>query len=166
MKWDRHIWIAYIIFCGCMLSTMLWALTREYKYGGNPYRETSEVADTIVVYRDTSIVFKSDWDAFIEALVWVESKGNPNAVGRDNDVGVLQITPILVEDCNRIVKCEKYSLEDRLDSLKSVEMFNIIQQHYNPQKDYHWALKLWNSGAPLSYHRKVMDKYNEIKNKI
>lgn len=25
------------------------------------------------------------------------------------------------------------------------------------------ALKIWNSRAPLSYHRKVMDKYNEIK---
>lgn len=163
MKYDRHIWITYIIFCGCMLSAMLWALTRAYKYEDNPYRDTLEVADTIVVYRDTSIVFKNDWDAFIEALIWVESKGNANAVGRDNDVGVLQITPILVEDCNRIVKHQKYSLEDRIDSLKSVEMFNVIQKHYNPQRDFHWALKLWNSGAPLSYHRKVMDKFNEIK---
>ena len=63
-----------------------------------------------------------------------------------------------------VYKNEGFTLEDRLDSLKSVEMFNIIQDHYNPQHDYHWALKLWNSGAPLSYHRKVMDKFNEIKN--
>ena len=94
----------------------------------------------------------------------MESKGDSKAVGSKDDVGVLQITPILVKDCNRIVGYEKYDLADRLDSLKSVEMFNVIQGHYNPQRDYHWALKLWNSGAPLSYHRKVMDKYNEFKN--
>lgn len=162
MKYNRHIWIAYIIFCGCMLSAILWSLTRVYEYGGRPDLEDK---DTIVVYKDTAIVLDYEWEAFTKAVIWVESKGDSNAVGRDNDVGVLQITPILVEDCNRIVKYEKYLLEDRLDSLKSVEMFNVIQRHYNPQRDYHWALKLWNSGAPLSYHRTVMDKYNEIKNK-
>lgn len=165
MRYDRNIWIAYLIFCGCMLSVILWSITQEYKYGGNPNIDVSEVADTIVVYKDTSIVYKSDWDCFINALVWVESNGKHNAVGKNNDVGVLQITPILVEDCNRIVGYDKYYLTDRLDSLKSVEMFNIIQDHYNPQHDYHWALKLWNARSAPSYHRAVMDKFNEIKNK-
>ena len=42
MRYDRKIWIAYIVFCGCMLSVMLWAITREYKYGGNPNEEAIE----------------------------------------------------------------------------------------------------------------------------
>lgn len=158
MRYDKNIWIAYIIFCGCMLSVMLWALTKEYKYGGK-----AKEVDTVVVYKDTSIVYKDDWDTFTEALIWVESKGDERAVGKKDDIGILQITPILLRDCNRIVGYEKYYLNDRYDRDKSIEMFNIIQDHYNPQKDFHWALKLWNSGAPLSYHRKVMDKYNEIK---
>ena len=162
MRYDRNIWIAYLVFCGCMLSVMLWAITREYKYGGNP-NDVEQQADTVVVYKDTSVVYKEDWDCFISAIVSVESNGKWDAKGKNNDVGVLQITPILVRDCNRILGREKYTLADRLDSLKSVEMFNVVQKHYNPQRDYHWALKLWNSGAPLSYHRKVMDKYNEIK---
>lgn len=162
MRYDRNIWIAYLVFCGCMLSVMLWAITREYKYGGNP-NDVEQQADTVVVYKDTSVVYKEDWDCFISAIVSVESNGKWDAKGKNNDVGVLQITPILVRDCNRILGREKYTLADRLDSLKSVEMFNVVQKHYNPQRDYHWALKLWNSGAPLSYHRKVMDRYNEIK---
>lgn len=162
MRYDRNIWIAYLVFCGCMLSVMLWAITREYKYGGNP-NDVEQQADTVVVYKDTSVVYKEDWDCFISAIVIVESNGKWDAKGKNDDVGVLQITPILVRDCNRILGREKYTLADRLDSLKSVEMFNVVQKHYNPQRDFHWALKLWNSGAPLSYHRKVMDKYNEIK---
>ena len=160
---DLKIFAAYSLFAFCLVAVSMWGITQDYKYGGNPHRDISEVADTIVVYRDTSIVFKSDWDAFIEALIWVESKGDERAVGKKDDIGILQITPILLQDCNRIIGYEKYYLNDRYDREKSIEMFNLIQDHYNPQKDFHWALKLWNSGAPLSYHRKVMDKFNEIK---
>ena len=142
----------------------MWGIMQDYKYGGNPNEgEVVDRVDTIVVYKNGH---DYDWELFTQALIWVESKGDSKAVGSKNDVGVLQITPILVEDCNRILKYEAFTLEDRLDSLKSIEMFNVIQDHYNPQHDYHWALKLWNSGAPLSYHRKVMDKFNEIKDAI
>lgn len=148
---DLKIFIAYSLFAFCMLAVCLWGITQDYKYGGSPEEE-------VVVNQDSL-----DWEDFIKALIWVESKGDSKAVGKNNDVGVLQIKPILIEEVNRILGCEVYTLEDRLDSLKSVEMFNIIQDHYNPQHDYHLALKIWNSKAPLSYHRKVMDKFNEIK---
>lgn len=153
--------IAYSVFALIILATLMWAMVQDYKYGGNPEVEEIECSvDTIVVYKTGH---DYDWELFTQALIWVESKGDSKAVGKLDDIGVLQIRPIIVEDCNRILKTERFTLEDRLDSLKSVEMFNIIQDHYNPQKDFHWALKLWNSGAPLSYHRKVIDKYNEIK---
>lgn len=162
MKEFYQVCIAYAFFCLCLLGVIAWSVFQDYKYGDNPEVEETECSiDTIVVYKNGH---DYDWELFTQALIWVESKGDSKAIGSKNDVGVLQITPILVEDCNRILKNERFTLEDRLDSLKSVEMFNIIQDHYNPQHDYHWALKLWNSGAPLSYHRKVMDKFNEIKN--
>ena len=154
---DWKLFVAYALFALCFVGVCIWGITQDYKYGGNHYEE--EIEDIEEVNQEND-----DWEDFTKALIWVESKGDSKAVGSNNDVGVLQITPILLRDCNRILEMEIFKLEDRLDSLKSVEMFNIIQDHYNPQHDYHWALKLWNSGAPLSYHRKVMDKFNEIKN--
>lgn len=154
---DLKLFVAYALFALCLVGICVWAMMQDYKYGEHPCED--EIKEIVEVNRDSL-----DWEDFTRALIWVESKGDSKAVGSNNDVGVLQITPILVEDCNLILKNEGFTLEDRLDSLKSVEMFNIIQDHYNPQHDYHWALKIWNSGAPLSYHRKVMDKFNEIKN--
>lgn len=153
---DLKLFVAYALFASCIVGVCMWGMTQDYKYGGNHYEEEIENIEEVNQEND-------DWEDFTKALIWVESKGDSKAVGSNNDVGVLQITPILLRDCNRILEMEIFKLEDRLDSLKSVEMFNIIQDHYNPQHDYHWALKLWNSGAPLSYHRKVMDKFNEIK---
>lgn len=162
MKEFYQVCIAYSFFCLCLLGVMAWSIFQDYKYGGNPeVGEIEHSVDTIVVYKTGH---DYDWELFTQALIWVESKGDSKAVGSKDDMGVLQITPILLQDCNRILKYEAFTLEDRLDSLRSVEMFNIIQDHYNPQHDYHWALKIWNSGAPLSYHRKVMDRFNQIKN--
>ena len=113
--------------------------------------------DTLLIERYTP-----DWDAFIEALIHVESLGDTTAVGTQNDVGVLQITPIMIEDVNRIVGEPRYTLGDRVDRDKSIEIFNIIQDHYNPDHDLHFALKIWNSKAPVSYHRAVMSEYKRI----
>lgn len=156
---DIKLFIAYALFALCLVGVCIWGITQDYKYGGNRCEEEIEEVEEVIEVNQES----DDWEDFTKALIWVESKGDSKAVGKLDDVGVLQIRPIIVEDCNRILEMEIFKLEDRLDSLKSVEMFNIIQDHYNPQHDYHWALKLWNSGAPLSYHRKVMDKFNEIK---
>lgn len=162
MKEFYQVCIAYSLFCLCLLGVVAWSVFQDYKYGGNPdVGEIEHSVDTIVVYKNGH---DYDWELFTQALIWVESKGDSKAVGKNNDVGVLQFTPILIEDVNRILGREVYTLEDRLDSLKSVEMFNIIQDHYNPQHDYHLALKIWNGHAPLSYHRKVMDRFNQIKN--
>lgn len=137
---DIKLFVAYALFALCLLAVCMWGITQDYKYGGNPEVEGIERSvDTIVVYKNGHDFY---WELFTQALIWVESKGDSKAVGSKDDVGVLQITPILVEDCNRILKCETFTLEDRLDSLKSVEMFNIIQDHYNPHHDYHWALKI------------------------
>lgn len=40
----------------------------------------------------------SEWDIFVKALIQVESEGKADAVGKTNDVGILQITPIYVKD--------------------------------------------------------------------
>ena len=57
-----------------------------------------------------------NWNPVMDAIIQVESEGNPNAVS-GNSVGALQITPILVKDCNEILKKQKstkrYTMADR-----------------------------------------------------
>lgn len=60
----------------------------------------------------------SEWDIFVKALIQVESEGKADAVGKTNDVGILQITPIYVKDVNRILGEDKYDLSCRTDTEK------------------------------------------------
>ena len=108
-----------------------------------------------------------NWDPVMDAIIQVESGGNPNAVS-GKSVGVMQITPILVEDCNQILEKKKskkrYTLADRYSAKKSKEMFLLIQSYYNPMNNVEKAIRLWNGGVNYSvratnkYFRKVMNK--------
>ena len=44
-----------------------------------------------------------NWNPVMEAIIQVESGGNAKAIS-GNSVGAMQITPILVKDCNAILK--------------------------------------------------------------
>ena len=108
-----------------------------------------------------------DWNPVMDAIIQVESGGNPNAVS-GNSVGVMQITPILVEDCNQILRRKKskkrYTLADRYSAAKSKEMFLLIQSYYNPMNSIEKAIRSWNGGVHYSvratnrYYKKVMNK--------
>ena len=70
-------------------------------------------------------------DDLVEAMVWVESKGKEDAYAkRENAAGILQIRPIMVNDVNRILNLNKddrfYTLDDRWDKEKSIEMFYVF----------------------------------------
>ena len=106
-----------------------------------------------------------DWNPVMDAIIQVESEGNPKAVS-GNSVGAMQITPILVKDCNDILKKQKskkrYTMADRYSVAKSKEMFLIIQKYYNPENDIEKAIRLWNGGikyttrATNRYYKKVL----------
>ena len=106
-----------------------------------------------------------DWNPVMDAIIQVESEGNPKAVS-GNSVGVMQITPILVKDCNDILKRQKskkrYTMDDRYSVAKSKEMFLIIQKYYNPENNIEKAIRLWNGGikyttrATNRYYKKVL----------
>lgn len=111
---------------------------------------------------------KPDLSRLITAIATVESKLNEKAVSRDC-VGFLQIRPILVKECNIILKQQKkktrYTLRDRFNKKKSIEMFYIIQKKYNPSFNIERALWIWNAGPyskkkPISYIRKILKVYN------
>lgn len=106
-----------------------------------------------------------DWSSIIEAIIRVESDGNPNAVS-GLSVGPMQITPVAVRECNYILETRgsnlRYSLADRYDFNKSKEMFVLIQSKYNPTNNVERAIRLWNGGPNYtvkgteSYYLKVL----------
>ena len=95
-----------------------------------------------------------NWTKVINAIARVESNNNPRAMGGGGSVGLLQITPILVRDCNKILakqnSTKRYTLADRYNPEKSKEMFVIIQEYYNPSHNVEKAIRLWNGGPNYS----------------
>ena len=108
-----------------------------------------------------------DWNPVMDAIIQVESGGNPKAVS-GNSVGAMQITPILVKQCNIYLQQQKskkrYTLADRYSVAKSKEMFLLIQSVLNPQNSIEKAIRMWNGGPNYSvratnrYYQKVMNK--------
>lgn len=106
-----------------------------------------------------------DWTPVMEAIMQVESGGNPRAVS-GNSVGIMQITPIAVKECNIILERQKskkrYTLNDRYSVEKSKEMFLLIMSRYNPTNDVEKGIRIWNGGCNYSvratngYYKKVM----------
>ena len=91
--------------------------------------------------------FEQHKEMVLSKIIQIESEGNPMAVG-DNGraIGLLQIWPIMIDEINRLVKEERYSLEDRWDSLKSIEMFITYQEIVNPEWEEELAARRWNGG--------------------
>ena len=108
-----------------------------------------------------------DWNPVMDAIILVESEGNPKAVS-GNSVGAMQITPILVKECNNILEKQKgkkrYTMADRYSVEKSKEMFLLIQKYFNPENNVEKAIRSWNGGVKYSvkatekYYRKVLAK--------
>ena len=108
-----------------------------------------------------------NWNKVIDAIIKVESKGNPKAFNPNGDcAGILQITPGLVKQCNIWLKAKKskkrYTLKDRYNVEKSKEMFIMVQKYYNPSNDIEKAIRIWNGGPGYTkkgtngYYKKVM----------
>ena len=111
-----------------------------------------------------------DWGPVMDAITQVESEGNERAVS-GTSCGAMQIKPILVEDCNAILKnrglAKRFTLNDRFNTKKSREMFVLIMSQYNPTNDIERAIRLWNGGIRYTvkgtqrYYNKVMKLYAE-----
>ena len=114
---------------------------------------------------------KQDLNRLITAIATVESELNEKAVSGDC-AGYLQIRPILVKECNDILKKKnskkRYSLNDRFSKKKSIAMFYLIQEKFNPSHNIERALWVWNAGPyakkrPAGYINKVMKEYRKIR---
>ena len=109
------------------------------------------------------------WETLIKAISAVESGNDVNAKNGQH-VGILQISPCVVDDCNKICKEKRFKYSDRYSKEKSIEMFNIYQSKYNPKGELDKALRVWNGGPGYTirgtnrYVKRVMKKYYELLN--
>ena len=118
---------------------------------------------------EKKVDLQKKWGAVIQAIAMVESECQPNQVSKNGlYVGYLQISEILVRECNRIVGYKKYTFADRYDKQKSIDMFIDYQEYYNPDGNMERAIRLWNSGdlkcmtrkaRTEGYYQRVMAKY-------
>ena len=103
----------------------------------------------------------SEWDMFTLALMKVESNYNPKAVSSVGAKGYFQITPIYVEEVNRVHKTN-YKYDEVVKSFKkSYEVFTLMQEAHNKEYDMDEALRLHN-GDRKWYHRRVYKEMNAI----
>jgi len=65
--------------------------------------------------------------ALFAAICIIESSGNPHAIN-GKAVGIVQIQPALVMDLNKWGY--HFTMQDRLNTAKSEEMFYLYTQHY------------------------------------
>lgn len=101
----------------------------------------------------------TDFDKLTLAIALTESRFQPDAVGKDDDLGILQIRPVFVEEANRVSGLN-FRHEDAFDIDSSLAMFNAIQGHYNAEHDLDKAIRLHNKAD--WYRARVLENYELI----
>ena len=105
----------------------------------------------------------SEWETTQLALILTESQMDSLAVGKANDLGILQITPIFVDEVNRLVGKDQFTHQDALSPEKSLQMLAIYQEHKNPSHDTDKAIQLHNPKGGYAYARKVKKNIARVK---
>ena len=96
------------------------------------------------------------WERLVHAICMVESGCDDNAKNKTSSAcGRFQMLRVYADEVNRIKGKRAYSYNDRFDPLKAREMFEIYQQHYNPNKNIDRAIILHRGKVSKNYIRKV-----------
>ena len=111
------------------------------------------------------------WKPYIESIIHVESKGNPNAVSKCGKcVGAMQIKTIIVDDCNEYLKMigskKRYTYKDRYNIEKSKEMFLLYQKRYNKSNDIEKGIRIWNGGCNYKKNQKLITQSSNYYKKV
>ena len=85
-----------------------------------------------------------DYKRLFSAFVYVESRGDNNAVGDNGKaVGCIQMWPIMVDEVNRLIGKDLFKYKDRLTRERSYYMFIIIMNR-NKVRTVDDAVRIWN----------------------
>ena len=114
-------------------------------------------------------------DLLVDAIIYVESKGNDSAIGDRHlgsqyAVGALQIRPIMVKEVNRILKLKgseyRYQLKDRYDRDKSIEMFMIWYEFHHNDSNFEAIARSWNGGTNGVKNPKTYSYWKKVENQL
>lgn len=156
------------VFLLMSLSFLILTTIGAIKYINNPQTEVIQFSNEIK-YKLPNPSPEIPYQDLVDALIYVESKGNPLSHGDlhlgEPSVGILQIRKVMVDDINRILRLQgskkRYTYEDRYDEGKSLEMFVIYVKHYHGGfDDYEAIARTWN-GGPLGNYKRSTDRYWE-----
>jgi hypothetical protein len=104
----------------------------------------------------------------IKAIIEVESSGSDKAFNKsENAVGCLQIRPIMVREVNRLLKrareLPKYTLKDRWDREKSIEIFKIFNKGIKSLEE---KARRWNGGPKGMVKSSTIKYWKKVKSRI
>lgn len=156
-----------------IVASAAFAIAKSTKEFGFEWTDITEIEEIVEIKEigeievNIEVGTTDNWDKFIEAVIWKESRGVEDCIGDSGKaVGVLQIHPIMVREANRILEINgeshRYEYDDRYSREKSIEIFKIVQDHHNASHDHARALDIWNRNHPKSYYTQIMDKYYEL----
>jgi hypothetical protein len=114
--------------------------TRESNINLREIRESFLEEQRIILLRKKHVLLMGVMHQETKFGVYMESPQSR----REKAVGILQIRPGMILFLQN--KGHNFSLNDRLDSLKSVEMFFAFQEMYNPEYDLELGCHIWNAG--------------------
>ena len=112
-----------------------------------------------------------DLAPLIEAMIWVESRDNDSAYNKREDaVGCLQIRPIMLRECNRILELQnvekRYTLQDRWSRIKSVQIFYVVNNYHHENATYEEIARAWNGGPNWAQKGGTKRYWNKVQSKL
>ena len=126
--------------------------------GLNRYMHIKDITINMERYEDM------EWEALIWAICQVESGCDDQATNPSSSAaGRFQMLRGYVDEVNRIQKKNIYHYQDRFDSVKARQMFDIYQAYYNPEKSIDKAIILHRGKVSYGYINKIK---NEIRRKL
>jgi len=145
------------LFCFITVLLMLWLMT---------LRANAPPNNCLVIPAGERIGIYGLKDPTLIAFMRLESKFKERAVNqRTGARGILQITPVMIREvnkiCKRYSKTWKYTWADAWSPEKSIEIWYIVQTVKNPNYDLEKAVKIW-FGTGRQYDGKTWRWYLEV----
>ena len=150
-----------------MKKVVLLGLLPLFISSGNVKTLEVSYEETIIELKPKSIQPVITDGDLLNALIFIESRGNDSAIGDrhlvgNEAVGVLQIRPIMVREVNRILKIqgktERFDLKDRFDRQQSIRMFMVWKNYHHKNSEPEVIARNWN-GGPKGYKESRTEKY-------
>ena len=128
-----------------------------------PQPLTPYIQADIQVTKPKPILKTNKVKTLVDALILVESSGNPNAFNKkENACGCLQIRPIMLREVNRILRKQnndkRFTKEDRWSCGLSQEMFYIWRNYHHKDSSDEVIARNWN-GGPRGYKKQSTEHY-------